>query len=87
VLFRSNMDFSELKFDLSADGAVFEAKRCFSCGNCFECDNCYGFCPDNAIIKLGKGKRYMINKDFCKGCGICARECPCGSIKMVSEDK
>lgn len=87
VEFENNMDFSELKFDFSANVAISEAERCFSCGNCFECDNCYGFCPDNAIIKLGKGKRYMINKDFCKGCGICAKECPCGAIKMVSEDK
>jgi ferredoxin len=33
--------------------ALFEARRCLSCGNCFECDNCYGVCPDNAVIKLG----------------------------------
>ena len=35
--------------------ALFEARRCLSCGNCFECDNCYGVCPDNAVIKLGPG--------------------------------
>ena len=40
-----------------------------SCGNCFECDNCYGVCPDNAVIKLGPGKRYEFNYDYCKGCG------------------
>ena len=34
--------------------ALFEARRCLSCGNCFECDNCYGVCPDNAVIKLGR---------------------------------
>ncbi len=22
------------------DAALFEARRCMSCGNCFECDNC-----------------------------------------------
>ncbi len=65
--------------------ALFEARRCLSCGNCFECDNCYGVCPDNAVIKLGPGKRFEFNYDYCKGCGICASECPCGAITMVPE--
>jgi len=42
-------------------------------------------CPDNAVIKLGPGKRYEFNFDYCKGCGICVSECPCGAIKMVPE--
>jgi 2-oxoacid:acceptor oxidoreductase delta subunit (pyruvate/2-ketoisovalerate family) len=55
-----------------------------SCGNCFGCDNCYGMCPDNAIVKLGAGK-FQINLEYCKGCGICAQECPCGAIEMVEQ--
>jgi 2-oxoacid:acceptor oxidoreductase delta subunit (pyruvate/2-ketoisovalerate family) len=70
---------------LTEDTALFEARRCLSCGNCFECDNCYGVCPDNAVIKLGTGLRFAINLDYCKGCGICAAECPCGAIDMVPE--
>ncbi len=66
--------------------ALFEARRCLSCGNCFECDNCYGVCPDNAVIKLGPGKRFEFNYDYCKGCGLCVSECPCGAIKMVPEE-
>ena len=66
--------------------ALFEARRCLSCGNCFECDNCYGVCPDNAVIKLGPGKRFEFNYDYCKGCGLCAAECPCGAINMVPEE-
>ena len=58
---------------------------CLSCGNCFECDNCYGVCPDNAVIKLGPGNRFKFNYDYCKGCSLCATECPCGAIKMVPE--
>ncbi|MGE5287024.1 MAG: 4Fe-4S binding protein, partial [Micromonosporaceae bacterium] len=58
---------------------------CLSCGNCFECDNCYGVCPDNAVIKLGPGDRYSIDYDYCKGCGICVSECPCGAIEMEPE--
>ncbi len=71
---------------LTEDNALFEARRCLSCGNCFECDNCYGVCPDNAVIKLGPGKRFEFNYDYCKGCGICAAECPCGAIDMVPEE-
>jgi Pyruvate/2-oxoacid:ferredoxin oxidoreductase delta subunit len=43
-------------------------------------------CPDNAVIKLGQpGERYQIDLDFCKGCGLCVQECPCGAIEMVPE--
>ncbi len=38
-----------------------------SCGNCFECDTCYGVCPDNAVIKLGAGKRFEFKYDYRKG--------------------
>lgn len=80
-------DFSEILIGLDEEQALFEARRCMSCGNCFECDNCYAMCPDDAIIKLGPGKRFAINYTFCKGCGICAMECPCGCIEMVPEER
>ena len=70
---------------LDETNALYEARRCLSCGNCFECDNCYGVCPDNAVIKLGPGNRFKFNYDYCKGCGVCAQECPCGAIVMVPE--
>jgi NADPH-dependent glutamate synthase beta subunit-like oxidoreductase len=47
--------FDEVTGGLDESTALFEARRCMSCGNCFGCDNCYGVCPDNAIIKLGDG--------------------------------
>jgi len=78
--------FDEVVQGLDADTAVYEARRCLSCGNCFECDNCYGMCPDNAVIKLGPGQRFAIDLDYCKGCGICVAECPCGAIEMVPEE-
>jgi len=37
------------------------------------------------VIKLAPGSRYEIDIDYCKGCGICVAECPCGSIKMEPE--
>ncbi|RAX19181.1 glutamate synthase [Actinomyces sp. Z5] len=82
---RRSQTFDEVVQGLSADDALFEARRCMSCGNCFECDNCFGVCPDNAVIKLEPGKRYAFNYDYCKGCGICVEECPCGAIEMVPE--
>jgi 2-oxoacid:acceptor oxidoreductase delta subunit (pyruvate/2-ketoisovalerate family) len=78
--------FDEVVMALDENTALFEARRCLSCGNCFECDNCYGVCPDNAVIKLGPGNRFQFNYDYCKGCGICVTECPCGAIKMVPEE-
>ena len=82
---RRTSTFEEVVKGLDDTTALFEARRCMSCGNCFECDNCYGVCPDNAVIKLGPGKRFEFNFDYCKGCGICVSECPCGAIKMVPE--
>jgi len=84
-LARRQTSFDEVQGGLDEGNALFEARRCLSCGNCFECDNCYGVCPDNAVIKLGPGKRFEFNLDYCKGCGLCATECPCGAITMVPE--
>ena len=82
---RRQSTFDEVQGGLDASNALFEARRCLSCGNCFECDNCYGVCPDNAIVKLGPGKRFEVNYDYCKGCGLCESECPCGAIVMQPE--
>ena len=85
-IIRRQSTFDEVQGGLDETNALFEARRCLSCGNCFECDNCYGVCPDNSVIKLGPGKRFQFNYDYCKGCGICVSECPCGAIKMVPEE-
>ena len=77
--------FDEIVKNLSESEAVFEAKRCLSCGNCFECDGCYGACPEGAIIKLGPGKRYQFDFDVCTGCAVCFEQCPCHAIDMIPE--
>jgi 2-oxoacid:acceptor oxidoreductase delta subunit (pyruvate/2-ketoisovalerate family) len=82
---RRQNTFDEVVGGLTEENALFEARRCLSCGNCFECDNCFGVCPDNAVIKLGDSPHYQFDYDFCKGCGICAQECPCGAIDMRPE--
>jgi 2-oxoacid:acceptor oxidoreductase delta subunit (pyruvate/2-ketoisovalerate family) len=82
---RRQTNFEEVVGGLAEENALFEARRCLSCGNCFECDNCFGVCPDNAVIKLDPGQRYEFDYDFCKGCGVCVNECPCGAIDLVPE--
>ena len=71
--------------DISESDALFEARRCLSCGNCFECDGCFGACPEEAIIKLGPGKRYKFDFDRCTGCATCFEQCPCHAIEMIDE--
>jgi 2-oxoacid:acceptor oxidoreductase delta subunit (pyruvate/2-ketoisovalerate family) len=82
---RRTSTFDEVVQPLEESTALFEARRCMSCGNCFECDNCFGVCPDTAVVKLGPGLRYAFDYDYCKGCGLCAAECPAGAIAMVPE--
>jgi Pyruvate/2-oxoacid:ferredoxin oxidoreductase delta subunit len=84
---RRESTFDEVIGGLDESNALYEARRCLSCGSCFACDNCYGVCPDNAVLKLEPGVSYgyEIDYDFCKGCGLCAEECPCGAILMEPE--
>ena len=78
-------NFDEVIAGLSETEAKYEAQRCLSCGNCFECDGCFGACPEEAIIKLGKGNRYKFNYNACTGCAVCYEQCPCHAIEMIPE--
>ena len=73
----------EVQLGLEIGEALAEAERCFSCGTCIRCDNCVIYCPDLAVQRAGDG--YAVLTDYCKGCGLCVRECPTGSMKMVEE--
>ena len=77
--------FDEIMKNLSESDALFESRRCLSCGNCFECDGCFGACPEDAIIKLGPGKRYRFDFNLCTGCATCFEQCPCHAIEMIDE--
>ena len=68
-----------LLLDLKDYGAV-GAEICFNCGTCVDCDTCLVFCPDLAIY-CREGD-YLVRTEYCKGCGICAEECPRGVIEM-----
>ncbi len=79
----------EIEGSLTHGEVASEAGRCFSCGQCMACDNCWTLCPDNAVLKADGGPagrwRYIFDYDHCKGCGVCAHECPAGFIAMVDE--
>ena len=77
--------FGEVVTGLAEDAARYEAQRCLSCGNCFECDQCYAACPEDAIIKLGPGRRYRFDYALCTGCAECFEQCPCHAIAMIPE--
>ena len=72
-----------MQLGLDLEQALAETERCFSCGTCIQCDNCVNYCPDLAVKRDGGG--YVVLTDYCKGCGICVRECPTGSMKMIEE--
>jgi NADPH-dependent glutamate synthase beta subunit-like oxidoreductase len=77
--------FSEVLAGFTGLEARRESQRCLSCGNCFECDNCYAACPEDAIIKLGPGRRYRYDYAKCTGCADCFEQCPCHAIEMIPE--
>ena len=51
---------------------------------CVNCLTCWVYCPDSAII-VKDNKIVGIDLEHCKGCGICAKQCPKQAIKMVPE--
>jgi len=66
--------------DWRSQRPVYNKDRCIRCGTC------YVFCPDMAIKIMQDG---YIEHDlyYCKGCGICAQECPTGAIAMKDEEE
>ena len=65
--------------------ACTEARRCFQCGRCNACNTCWFLCPDAVILqKVGE---IEFDYDYCKGCGVCAEECPRGALGMEEESR
>jgi NADPH-dependent glutamate synthase beta subunit-like oxidoreductase len=81
----ARIGFAEVVAGIDRRQARYEADRCLSCGNCFECDNCFAACPEQAVIKLGKGRKYTVDLDLCTGCAVCFDQCPCHAIEMEPE--
>lgn len=75
--------FAEVHRPPTNEVRAAELARCFHCGRCTECDNCYIYCPDTAITKKDGG--FEIDYFFCKGCGVCPKECPRAALEMIEE--
>lgn len=78
-------NFREIYPSFDLKDIIEESKRCFSCGLCFHCGNCYMYCPDNAVKISPATGGFEFDLDFCKGCGLCAKECPCHYIQLTLE--
>jgi pyruvate ferredoxin oxidoreductase delta subunit len=46
------------------------------------CFTCWLYCPDCVVSKTVPP---TIDLQYCKGCGICAEECPVDAINMIDE--
>ena len=55
----------------------------FDHASCVHCDLCWIFCPEGCIDR--SGGRLEVDLDYCKGCGICARECRKKCSTMVRD--
>ncbi len=53
---------------------------------CTKCNLCWLYCPEGTIIRV-KGRIPNIDLEYCKGCGVCATECPSKAIEMEDESK
>ncbi len=49
---------------------------------CIRCGRCWIYCPEAAYSENEEGF-FVCDLNYCKGCGICAQECPVGAITMV----
>ena len=52
---------------------------------CVKCAVCDLFCPE-ACIKANTDGTYEADLNYCKGCGICMRECVTQCIHMEQEE-
>ncbi len=66
----------------------FLPEKCIACGKCrLVCPE--GVCqPNKQGKKNAQGKVYFQpDLDYCKGCGLCAKNCPAKAIEMELEEK
>ena len=62
-----------------AERPVVDKRRCVKCATCWL------YCPTQCITE--KETWFEANLEICKGCGICAHECPHKAITMVIEEE
>jgi pyruvate ferredoxin oxidoreductase delta subunit len=66
--------------DWRSQRPIWDESRCIKCGVCWM------FCPDCAIYQKADGY-FAADYDYCKGCGICSRECWPAAIRMEEEGR
>ncbi len=49
---------------------------------CIKCHQCVLFCPEGCINIGSDGKKVDVDGNYCKGCSVCAAECPVKAISM-----
>lgn len=52
---------------------------------CKHCMFCWAVCPDMSIVVKDE-KIIKIDYDFCKGCGVCTKQCKFGALDFVLEE-
>ena len=63
---------------------ILKASECLTCRDKpRDCQICWMYCPEACMTQ---GAPPVIDYDYCKGCGICAKECPVKAIEMVPEE-
>jgi pyruvate ferredoxin oxidoreductase delta subunit len=67
-------------------GAWRSQRPTYDFSKCIRCAICQLFCPEGCIEQNEDGY-FEANMFYCKGCGICARECWTRVIKMVEEEE
>jgi pyruvate ferredoxin oxidoreductase delta subunit len=81
-------------------GAWRSMRPVFKHAACIGCRACEQVCPEGCVfenptekhlLKTEKSERQVANRefdpDYCKGCGMCAAECPVDDIDMIMEEK
>ena len=53
---------------------------------CTRCLLCVLFCPDGTIHWNSEEEDIQFDYNYCKGCGICANECPVNAIEMKIDE-
>jgi pyruvate ferredoxin oxidoreductase delta subunit len=66
--------------DWRSEIPIFDTNKCIKCGIC------YLFCPEGCVGQNAEGY-FDADLFYCKGCGICARECWPKAITMVTEEE
>lgn len=54
---------------------------------CTKCNTCYIYCPEGTIQFDDSQQCLLIDYDYCKGCGICAKVCNVKAIELKLEEK